>query len=101
MFIQISGVDMTTEEVIKGSGELEVAGEQIPVTFEFVIRPSVERSKHTVEVQKRSVGKVVANDGRTLSLGDYPLHGVTDNGEEYLTVKHVGADKWEIVFETI
>ena len=71
------------------------------MTLEFVITSSVEKTEHTVGVRKRSVGKVVANDGRTLSLGDYPLHGVTDNGEEYLTVKHVGADKWEIVFETI
>ena len=92
---------MKTQEVLKGSGELEVAGEQIPVTFEFVITPSVERSRHTVEVRKRSIGQVVANDGRTLSRGEYPLHSVTDNGEEHLTVKHVGADNWEIVFDTI
>jgi hypothetical protein len=92
---------MTTEEVLKGSGELEVAGEQIPVTFEFVITSSVEKTKHTVGVRKRSVGKVVANDGRTLPPGEYPLHSVTDSGEEYLTVKHVSADKWEIVFDDI
>jgi len=92
---------MKSEEVLNGSGELDVTGEQVPVTFEFVITPSVERNKHTVEVQKRSVGKVVANDGRTFSPGDYHLHGVTDDGEEYLIVKHAGADKWEIVFETI
>ena len=92
---------MNAEEVLKGSGELDLAGEQVPVTFEFVITSNTEKTKHTVGVRKRSVGKVVANDGRTLSLGDYPLHGVTGNGEEYLTVKHVGADNWEIVFETI
>jgi len=92
---------MTIEDVLKGSGELEVAGEQVPITFEFVITSSVEKSRHTVEVRKRSVGKVVANDGRTLPTGEYPLHSMRDNGEEYLTVKHVSADKWEIVFETV
>jgi hypothetical protein len=60
------------EEVLKGFGELEVAGEQVPVTFEFVITPSVDKSKHTMGVRKYSVGKVAANDGRTFSFGDYP-----------------------------
>jgi hypothetical protein len=72
---------MKTEEVLKGSGELEVAGEQIPVTFEFLITPKVERSKRTVELQKRSVGKVVANDGRTLSPGNYPYMASRTTGK--------------------
>ncbi len=92
---------MKTEESLKGYGELQVGGEQVPVTFEFAITATVENSRRTVEVWKRSVGKVAANDGRTLPPGIYPLHGVMDNGQEYLRVKHVGADGWEIVFETI
>ncbi len=89
------------DEPIKNAGELEVAGELVPVTFEFVIKTSIETMGSTVDVRKRSLGRVVANDGRTLPRGEHPLHYSAGNEEEHLIVNHVGADKWEIVFDTI